>query len=41
MPAGDVTQERFASIADTFISECRKLAEDMVSYWKQKGALQV
>ena len=41
MPAGDVTQESFASLADTFMRECRKLAEAMVSHWKQKGALQV
>jgi len=41
IPVGDVTQNRFESLADTFMRECKALVEEVVSYWKQEGALQV
>jgi hypothetical protein len=39
LPVGDVKQDRFESLADIFMRECKALVEEVVSHWKQKGAL--
>jgi hypothetical protein len=41
MPAGDITLERFSSLADTFIRDVGALTETMEKHWREKGAVQL
>jgi hypothetical protein len=41
IPEGDATIDRFASIADTFMKECKGVIEKMMSDSKHKGAQKV
>ena len=38
MPAGDITVERFSSLADTFIRDVGALTDMMEKHWREKGA---
>ena len=41
MPAGDISVERFSSLADTFIRDVGALTETMEKHWREKGAVQL
>ena len=41
MPAGDITVERFSSLADAFIRDVGSLTETMEKHWREKGAAQL
>ena len=41
MPAGDISVERFSTLADTFIRDVGALTETMEKHWREKGAAQL